>query len=113
MGNGLRDEHGRLIDGLVVEEYGQGIDDYNTGATPPEISSASYDLGRQRAAEQEAKKRAFFKRQADEHRRRMLAMQELLPPDLFEQYARAIQTIELAPPSRRTPNRRTRTVRNS
>lgn len=46
---GLREPSGELIGGLYVEDYVQGIRDFETGATPPRFTSTSYDLGRARA----------------------------------------------------------------
>lgn len=57
--NGLRDERGALIGGLVVEDYVRGMKDFDASAPPPDFTTASYDLGRQRAADEaEARRNA-------------------------------------------------------
>lgn len=72
--NGLRDERGSLIGGLVVEDYAQGMRDYKARAEPPRVTSPSYDLGRQRAAEEAeacADLMAKLRREQDEQDARM------------------------------------------
>lgn len=51
-GNGLRTAGGSLAGGLDALDYSDGAEDYRNGRPPPRITSASYDLGRQKAAEQ-------------------------------------------------------------
>ena len=48
---GLRDPGGALIGGLYVEDYVQGIEDWEADRPPPKFTSTSYDLGRARARE--------------------------------------------------------------
>jgi len=96
--NGLRDESGALIGGLVVFDYVQGIDDFKTGKPPPDDTTPSYDLGRQRAAEEAAgmaEVMAWLKRQEDETDARMKA---LLPPAAYTEYRAKIDEIR-----KRTP----------
>lgn len=89
----LRDEHGTLIGGLVVFDYLQGIEDYEKGAAPPDLSSASYDLGRQRAAEKAEAKAAFLASLREADRQRMERMRELLSPEDYEELAHKIAEI--------------------
>jgi len=87
----LRDETGALIGGLDVLEYNKGFDDFNTGSPPPEMTTASYDLGRQRGAERKASEAAFKAWMDAEDARRMKVMQKILPP---ADYAELVLKIE-------------------
>lgn len=90
----LRDENGSLIGGLVVEDYNQGIADYEAEAPWPDETSASYDLGRQRAAEKTAAEKDVLdklaRRQAEDRAR----MKAVLPPELYAEYERNIDEID-------------------
>jgi hypothetical protein len=96
--NGLRNETGALIGGLVVFDYIQGIDDFKAGSPPSDDTSPSYDLGRQRAAEEAASKAEFdrwMKRRDEEADARMKA---LLPPEMYAQYRAKIDAINQQTP---------------
>jgi hypothetical protein len=91
--NGLRTETGALIGGLVVLDYVQGIDDFNAGIPPPDMTTPSYDLGRQRAAEKrerDAEVRAWLDREQAE---RMRKLKEMLPPDAYAEIEQKITAI--------------------
>src|SRR5690349_1916129 len=91
--NGLRDETGALIGGLVVFDYLDGIKDFEAGKPPPEMTTPSYDLGRQRAAEKAADKaevQAWIKRQSDETDARL---RKLLSPEQYAEYRAQIDRI--------------------
>ena len=51
---GLRDQNGSLIGGLYAVDFQRGIDDFKAGRSAPDLTTASYDLGRQRASEDAA-----------------------------------------------------------
>ena len=96
--NGLRDERGSLIGGLHVFDYVQGMEDFESGNPPPDMTSPSYDLGRQRAAEQaEAKADAkataelYLKRHFEESDRRM---KEILSPEHYAEYRAKMDEID-------------------
>ena len=61
-GNGLRTAGGSLAGGLDALYYSDGAADYRAGRAPPRITSASYDLGRQKAAELRAADQAERRR---------------------------------------------------
>lgn len=89
--NGLRGETGALIGGLIVEDYVQGIEDFKRGTAPPNLTTPSYDLGRQRAAEKaenEANVMAWLKRDAEERDKRM---REILTPEQYAEYRASIK----------------------
>lgn len=91
--NGLRNETGALIGGLVVEDYVAGIQDFKDGQPSPDFTSPSYDLGRQRAAEERARDnefKAWMKAQED---RSDKAMREMLPPKAYAEYRQQIDAI--------------------
>lgn len=93
MSNGLRDETGALIGGLVVFDYIQGMDDLRAGKPPPDDTTPSYDLGRQRAAEElagNAEVQRWLKEQEERTDRRL---KEFLPPDLYAEYRAKIDAI--------------------
>lgn len=70
---GLRDENGGLIGGLVVEDYVRGLEDFHAGREAPRgITSASYDLGRSRARRQ-AEERARLLEMIEEDSRKTRA----------------------------------------
>jgi len=56
----LHDESGALIGGLDVLEYNKGIEDYDNGIAPPDVTTTSYDLGRQKAAERASSRRSIL-----------------------------------------------------
>ncbi|WP_038379535.1 hypothetical protein [Bradyrhizobium elkanii] len=96
--NGLRDETGALIGGLIVFDYIQGMDDFKAGSPPPNDTSPSYDLGRQRAAEEAASKAEFnnwMKRRDEEADARMKA---LLPPAAYAEYRAKVDEIRKQTP---------------
>ena len=98
MSNGLRDETGALIGGLVVFDYIQGMDDLRAGKPPPDDTTPSYDLGRQRAAEEAASKAEFaawMKRRDEEADAKMKA---LLPPEMYAEYRAKIDAINQQTP---------------
>lgn len=92
-GNGLRDESGGLIGGLVVEDYNQGIEDFETGSKPPALTTPSYDLGRQRAAQRLEDSRWFAKWQADRDTQIDAGMRALLSPAKYQEYREKIDAI--------------------
>jgi hypothetical protein len=95
--NGLRDETGALIGGLVVEDYLRGIDDFKAGNPPPDLTTPSYDLGRQRAAEKvEAANfvQGWIAKQEAETDRRM---RDLLTPEQYAEYRAKIEEIRGLP----------------
>lgn len=83
--NGLRDETGGLIGGLTVEDYNAGVEDFYAARQAPGITSPSYDLGRQRAAEDQSRHDAVRQWIEDDDRRRDNAMREMLPPEAFKE----------------------------
>lgn len=91
--NGLRDATGTLIGGLVVFDYLDGMRDYNTGAAPPDMTSPSYDLGRQRAAEKAEEKADILRKIKEDDRRRMERMKEILSPEDYDELAHKIAAI--------------------
>lgn len=96
--NGLRDENGGLIGGLVVFDYIQGMDDLQAGKPPPDDTTPSYDLGRQRAAEKlaaDAEVQRWLQEQQDATERRM---KEMLPPELYAEYRAKIDAIRQQTP---------------
>lgn len=98
MGNGLRDENGALIGGLIVFDYIQGIDDFKAGTPPPDDTPPSYDLGRQRAAEEAAGRAevlGWLKSQEQETDARMKA---LLPPAAYAEYRAKMEEIRQQTP---------------
>lgn len=91
--NNLRDESGGLIGGLVVFDYVDGIKDFEVGKAPPEITTHSYDLGRQRAAQHASDKAAIQRwlKAADDRREK--AMRELLNDEQFAEYRKNMDAI--------------------
>lgn len=102
---GLRDEHGGLIGGLVVEEYNQGHIDFEEGTAPPAFTTTSYDLGRQRAARLAAEQRAVKDWMRREDDRRERAMAEILAdhPEALAEYRAKIAEIRGCSPSPSAP----------
>ncbi|HEX3863546.1 MAG TPA: hypothetical protein VHY35_17825 [Stellaceae bacterium] len=89
--NGLRTPNGELVGGLNVHDYEKGHKDFKAGIAPPSLTSASYDLGRRRAAENaEAKAdiRAMLDRQWDEADKRMESILRGHPEALADYRAR-------------------------
>lgn len=104
---GLRDEGGSLIGGLHVEDYCQGIADYESGAAAPRITTTSYDLGRTRAQERAEALSDLRAELAERSAKNHAAMRDLLKerPDVLAQYEADIARIEaLAVPTRTPPN---------
>lgn len=93
-GNGIRDENGSLIGGLYVFEYRQGMDDFDAGTPPPKITTVSYDLGRQRAAEKAGEKAFFRRKLAEDREESKRRMKEILPPEFYAQYERDMAKLE-------------------
>ena len=91
--NGLRNGTGALIGGLVVEDYNAGIEDFYNGKPFPDITTPSYDLGRQRAAEEQARHDAVKQWMAEQDERSDRAMRETLPPDIYAEYRQKIDAI--------------------
>lgn len=90
----LRDESGALIGGLDVLEYNKGIEDYENGIAPPDVTTTSYDLGRQKAAERAASRRSILdeiEKQEQETRNRM---REVLSPEMFAVYEKKLAEID-------------------
>lgn len=92
--NGLRDETGALIGGLVAFDYLAGMEDYEAGNPPPDMTSPSYDLGRMRASEKAANDAAFKRKLADDRIATEARLREILPPDAFADYQRKIAEID-------------------
>lgn len=89
----IRDETGALIGGLDCLDYTKGFEDFIYGRPPPEISSVSYDLGRQRAAEDASAKREIFdwiRRDSDQ---RMARLKKMLTPEAFAELKTKIDEI--------------------
>lgn len=91
--NGLRDENGGLIGGLVVDDYNAGIEDFYAGNPIPDMTSPSYDLGRQRAAEEQERHDQVKRWLAEQDERSDRAMRELLPPEAYAEYRQKIDAI--------------------
>ena len=91
--NGLRDETGALIGGLVVFDYIAGMADYKAGNSPPDMTSPSYDLGRQRAAEETEADADFRRNLAEQEEQTEARMRSILPPDIFAEYQAKIAEI--------------------
>jgi hypothetical protein len=90
--NGLRTPTGQMVGGLDVLDYVKGREDFENAVAPPDVTSASYDLGRFRAsqnAEEKANLLAHLDREAAERHQRM---RHLLKdrPDLLAEYERHI-----------------------
>lgn len=88
---GLRERSGCLTFTLVAEEYSQGHIDYEAGASPPDFSSPSYDLGRFRAAEKADNAREVMdkiRRDREDGEARMRAILRDRPDVLAEYDAR-------------------------
>lgn len=87
---GLREPSGALTFALVVEEYAQGIRDYEAGAPPPRLSTPSYDLGRARAAREADTKRSVMDRISADRRaaaeRTIAILREAGRPDLIAEF---------------------------
>lgn len=93
-GNNLRDANGGLIGGLVVFEYNAGIEDFEAGEPPPEVTSPSYDLGRQRAAEKKAgsaQVTAWLKREGE---RVDATMEAMLTPEQYIEYRASLDAMK-------------------
>lgn len=96
-GNNLRDERGALIGGLIVEDYVAGIDDFKHQRPPPDLTTPSYDLGRQRAAQDAEKTAAVAKWLKDDEENRDRKMREILTPEQYAEYRRQIDAIGKSP----------------
>lgn len=99
---GLRDEGGALIGGLVALDYLQGMQDFENGTRPPKLSSASYDLGRTRAREAKEARQDVMEWIEREDRRRDAAFREVMKdrPDLLAEYDAKMAEIRQRPSSR-------------
>ena len=102
---GLREPSGMLIGGLNVLDYWQGANDFKQGNPPPQMSSASYDLGRMRAQERQEKATAFDAWIKAEDARREAVMQDILKdrPDLLAEYKAKIASIRERTPEALPP----------
>jgi hypothetical protein len=98
MSNNLRDETGALIGGLDVLAYNAGIEDFTAGDPPPEVTTPSYDLGRQRAAENAANDRAVKAWLIREDQCRDRAMEAMLSPEQYLEYRKRIDAIRAKHP---------------
>jgi hypothetical protein len=100
MTNNLRDENGGLVGGLEVSEYNAGFTDFEERRPPPKLTTASYDLGRQRSAEKAENKHNFVTWLTREEERRNEALKALLPPKPYAALMQQISTIrgEKKPP---------------
>lgn len=96
---GLREEGGALIGGLVVVDYVQGIDDFKNGEAPPQLTSASYDLGRSRAREDAAFTQQVLSDLNVEQERRHQAVREMIKdrPEVLAVYDAKIAAIRSRP----------------
>ena len=102
---GLREPSGMLIGGLNVLDYSQGADDFKQGTPPPQMSSASYDLGRMRAQEKREEATAVDDWIKTENARREAVMQDVLKdrPDLLAEYKAKIASIRERTPEALPP----------
>lgn len=96
--NGLRDASGALIGGLIVDDYNKGFEDFEASSPPPSLSSPSYDLGRQRAAQRAEDSRWFEKWQADRDAKTDAGMGKLLTPEQYAEYRSKIDAIRKPKP---------------
>lgn len=92
-GNNLRDESGSLIGGLVVFEYLAGIEDFEASKPPPDITSPSYDLGRQRAAEKSGQLSEVAAWLRQEELRIDRTMEACLSPEQYTEYRRTMMSL--------------------
>lgn len=93
MNNKLREPGGALIGGLVVLDYLDGIRDFNESNPPPDMTSPSYDLGRQRAAEK-FEENDFAARYIKAKEDRVdKAMKDALPAEIYAEYRAKIDAI--------------------
>jgi hypothetical protein len=107
--NGLRDQGGALIGGLVVEDYNAGIEDFYAGKPVPDLTSPSYDLGRQRAAEEQARHDWVKDWMARQDARSDAAMRELLSPAAYKEFREKIDAIRArCADAERTPGEKER-----
>ncbi|WP_315921941.1 hypothetical protein [Mesorhizobium sp. SP-1A] len=90
----LRDESGALIGGLDVLEYNKGIEDFKQGVAPPDVTSTSYDLGRQRAAERAADRQSILDQIEKREQETRNRMREALTPEMFEAYEKKLAEID-------------------
>lgn len=89
----LRDENGALIGGLDVFAFNDGYADKLAGLPPRDIESASYDLGRQRAAEKLAEKSVVDKWIKDQTEEGLRRMKEILPSADYLEHERKVREI--------------------
>lgn len=75
---GLRDEDGGLVGGLVVEDCIAAQDDFEAGRSPPRITSASYDVWRARLAREADETAEVLRAIGDEQRRSRERMRRFL-----------------------------------
>jgi hypothetical protein len=98
---GLREPGGALTFPLDCLDYGQGFVDFKAGTPPPRVTSASYDLGRNRAR-QAAEDDAEFKdklradSEATDARVRALLSDR---PDLLAEYDAKMREISTRRPA--------------
>lgn len=75
---GIRDEHGGVIDGIEIIDFVTGYDDAKHRRPFPEDPSLSYELGRTRAQEDMEQDQAVIDYLAAEEARRDAAMRDML-----------------------------------
>jgi hypothetical protein len=94
--NGLRTPTGQMVGGLDIIDYVRGREDFASGAAPPAVTSASYDLGRRRASEAADAKADFLAQLARERAVTHQRVRELLSdrPDLLAEYEARIAAID-------------------
>lgn len=97
---GLREEGGALIGGLVVIDYLQGMDDFANRAPPPDVTSASYDLGRMRASEGAEQAREVMDALERRQRQSQDAVRAMLKdrPDLLAEFNAKLAEIDAGKP---------------
>lgn len=87
---GLRDENGGLIGGLVVEDCIQAADDFAAGRPPPRMTSPSYDVWRARLAREANERREVRDRydaaQREIRERVRTVLLEMGRPDVLADY---------------------------
>jgi len=80
VGDGLRDANGTLIGGLYAEDYRCGQEDHKAGRPVPRMTTPSYDLGRQDAAERQATTNRLLAEIEERSRSGIEAVRAMLEP---------------------------------
>ena len=95
--NKLREGFGRsgaLREPLIVDDYNRGYTDFEEGRPPPDrITSTSYDLGRQRAAEKQDVQNEVRELLRKEQARSDAALKALLSPEAWAEHQARIAEI--------------------